>query len=753
MGIPLERRADPGHRPAPRRLPHPPERLLPARPRARARRAGRAPPRRLGGPGRRHPRHRRRLEARRPGRRRGRPGRGARRAAGRPAPRHRSSRPWPSAGRSGSATATRTALVDPYRLDFQRGRWYLTGFDHARDEERNFRLDRIDGERDGGAGQGASSARRPTCPASSSSPGSSARASRSMARVLVDVDQAALARHQLGRRGRGARRRLGRGRAPGDEPGRRSARSSSASSTTPRCSSRRSCATELVAWLQATSAGHMSRIGANDRLQRLLSLVPWVVAHRGAAVDEVCARFAITEAELLADLDTLRYVGVYPFTPDALIDVVIEDGRVWIHHAEPFDRPLRLTPEEALALVAAGTSLLAVPGADPEGPLARGLAKLAATLGVDADDRLEVQLGRRRRRVDPRRSCGPRRPTTARSRSTTTRTPATSTPSRTIDPYRVYADQGQWYVVGHCHLAGGERIFRVDRIQAAEPARRAVRATRRAAGRRRVPSRPRRPTVVLDLTPEAAWVAEHYPVEAVEELGDGRIRVTLAVTARPWLERLLLRLGPDADHRVGRRAAGGSRGAFRGRPTGPGPVRQRAGGAVACPCCVSLRTPRGRGRAPGRRRGDRRDRREDETPSRPEASRLRSILEWVAVIGGALVIALVIKTFLLQAFYIPSSSMEPTLEHRRPGARQQAQLPDARREPRRPHRVRAARGRAGQRDQRPHQAGHRAARRDRRGPERPGPDRRPAARGALPATRASPPATSSPSRSPRTTSS
>lgn len=36
--------------------------------------------------------------------------------------------------------------VDPYRLEFQRGRWYLTGYDHLRDEERNYRLDRIEGE-------------------------------------------------------------------------------------------------------------------------------------------------------------------------------------------------------------------------------------------------------------------------------------------------------------------------------------------------------------------------------------------------------------------------------------------------------------------------------------------------------------------------------------------------------------------------------------------------------------------------------
>jgi proteasome accessory factor B len=36
--------------------------------------------------------------------------------------------------------------VDPYRLDFQRGRWYLTGFDHHRGGERLFRLDRIAGD-------------------------------------------------------------------------------------------------------------------------------------------------------------------------------------------------------------------------------------------------------------------------------------------------------------------------------------------------------------------------------------------------------------------------------------------------------------------------------------------------------------------------------------------------------------------------------------------------------------------------------
>jgi len=54
-------------------------------------------------------------------------------------------------------------------------------------------------------------------------------------------------------------------------------------------------------------------------------------------------------------------------------------------------------------------------------------------------------------------------------------------------------------------------------------------------------------------------------------------------------------------------------------------------------------------------------------PEAPDDSRrmsrsTRSAIEWVAVIVGALVVALVVKTFLIQAFYIPSESMVPTLK-------------------------------------------------------------------------------------------
>jgi signal peptidase I len=50
---------------------------------------------------------------------------------------------------------------------------------------------------------------------------------------------------------------------------------------------------------------------------------------------------------------------------------------------------------------------------------------------------------------------------------------------------------------------------------------------------------------------------------------------------------------------------------------------------------------------------------EDER-GRPSA--LRGIVEWVVILAGALLVAFVVKTFLFQAFYIPSGSMEPTLK-------------------------------------------------------------------------------------------
>ena len=59
--------------------------------------------------------------------------------------------------------------------------------------------------------------------------------------------------------------------------------------------------------------------------------------------------------------------------------------------------------------------------------------------------------------------------------------------------------------------------------------------------------RPSDRRVTLLLNAGAAWVPESYPVESVEEMPDGRLKVVLVASERAWLERLLLRLGPAAE--------------------------------------------------------------------------------------------------------------------------------------------------------------------------------------------------------------
>jgi proteasome accessory factor C len=214
--------------------------------------------------------------------------------------------------------------------------------------------------------------------------------------------------------------------------------------------------------------------------------------------------------------------------------------------ADYFRRPLRLNPQEGLALVSAGSALLGMPGADPDGPLATALAKLEDVLGIGADDGLDVELAR----VTPA-VLG-----TVRQAVETHRKVELDYYSfgrdghsiRVVQPWRVFNASGQWYLSGWCERATGERLFRVDRISRAE----ILAATfDPPTGASPGPAalyhpRPEDPLVVLDLDPPAHWVAETYPHERAELVAPAVIRVALRSSQRPWLERLLLRAGPHA---------------------------------------------------------------------------------------------------------------------------------------------------------------------------------------------------------------
>ena len=106
--------------------------------------------------------------------------------------------------------------------------------------------------------------------------------------------------------------------------------------------------------------------------------MPWIVAHPGASKREIASRFGMTAEQLDDDLALVLMIGVPPYSPGDYLDVDDDGEFVTIRLADQFSRPLRLTPAEGLALLAAGRALLAVPGSDPEGPLATALGEARA---------------------------------------------------------------------------------------------------------------------------------------------------------------------------------------------------------------------------------------------------------------------------------------------------------------------------------------------------------------------------------------
>jgi proteasome accessory factor C len=289
----------------------------------------------------------------------------------------------------------------------------------------------------------------------------------------------------------------------------------------------------------------VARESAAERLGRLLAVVPWVAAHDGPTVAEVGRRFGVEEKTLLEDLNLLFMCGVYPFTPDVLIDVDVSEGRVWIRMADYFRRPLRLSPQEGLALVSAGSALLSVPGADPDGALATALAKVQNVLGVGPGDGVDIELAQVtpgvlqtvRQAVDHHEKLELDYYSFGRDGHS----------RRVVQPWRLFNANGQWYLAAWCERAVDQRLFRVDRISRAELL---AEGFDRPAGAAGGPTdvyhpAPEDPVVVLDLERAAHWIAEQYPNEGVEVRPDSVLRVRLRASQPAWLARVLLRGGPD----------------------------------------------------------------------------------------------------------------------------------------------------------------------------------------------------------------
>jgi proteasome accessory factor C len=281
------------------------------------------------------------------------------------------------------------------------------------------------------------------------------------------------------------------------------------------------------------------------RLQRLLAVVPYVIRHPGTSLEELSRLFDVDQADLTADLNLLFLTGLPPYTPGDMVDVEVEEGKVWIRMADHFSRPVRLTRAEALALYLKGTELLGGPGLAEAQALRSALDKLAERLGPEALGELRAEIGEagvpgplevvrqavaEQRRIEIDYYSGSRDEVT----------------TRRIDPEHVFGALGNWYVVAWDHRSDEERMFRVDRIREIRPTDQTFDPRGLAGQGRELYTRsPTDIQVRLRLSPAARWVAEYYQTGRVTEL-DGALEVSLPTKDLAWVAKLVLRLGGEA---------------------------------------------------------------------------------------------------------------------------------------------------------------------------------------------------------------
>ena len=294
---------------------------------------------------------------------------------------------------------------------------------------------------------------------------------------------------------------------------------------------------------------------AQQQVERMLALVPYLRLRDGISVDEVARDFGVAPAQIVKDLKVLWFCGLPNAVTGDMIDIDMEaldgDGVVKLSNADFLPRPLRLAPHEALALIVALRALREETGPGQREAVDRALAKLekaaggagsaaaAVTIQVDSGDEAI------RASVDEALARGSRLHLRyyVPSRDETT--------ERDVDPLRLVFSEGHGYLEAWCRRVEEVRLFRLDRITearvldvAADAPAGAGRGTR--SGRVFQPDEDD-PVSVLLLQPAGRWVADYYPIEQAEEAGAGRLRVRLRYSDEGWLQRLVLRLGGTAE--------------------------------------------------------------------------------------------------------------------------------------------------------------------------------------------------------------
>jgi proteasome accessory factor BC len=292
-----------------------------------------------------------------------------------------------------------------------------------------------------------------------------------------------------------------------------------------------------------------------ERFARLVTLASILIragrAGERVAIDDLCERLQVSDEELREDVNVLNVVnfGGGSYVLYAEIDEQAREIEVDPEpYSDNFDRPARLLPVEAKALVAA---IDLIGEHIPEGSLASAREKIVAALGEDPMEQgLQVA------------SAGGDDTGVARQISEAIvehrlveleyyKENEDDLVKRTVEPYALTNGREGWYVASFDPQRDGVRHFRLDRIKHVRVTdetfapRPEVDPAAEVDGWLRTGEVQASRTARVWVSPERArWAREARRV--VEERSDGAVVVELSFAGVDWLVREIMREAGDA---------------------------------------------------------------------------------------------------------------------------------------------------------------------------------------------------------------
>ena len=294
----------------------------------------------------------------------------------------------------------------------------------------------------------------------------------------------------------------------------------------------------------------MNKMNSLERTKRLLAVLPWIESQNGPFLDEVARRFDYPEEELVEDLENVVFfVGVYPFTPDCLIEVSISEDRVWVRYADWFRKPMKLAAHELSNLRAAGiallefTEILSDEFEEELGPLERGLAKLSAFQN-DSKNAVEIKLATPSKHLADVQSSIKNNSVIEIDYLVASRN---EVDTRKIEPQQIFTNEGKWYLQAYCRKSADTRTFRIDRIRDLRNVK-DVRETEINKDQKQETffNLENLPIARIDIPSEEIHLSESFSNIEVEEIPNEKIRLHCPIASQTWLKHLLLVLGSNS---------------------------------------------------------------------------------------------------------------------------------------------------------------------------------------------------------------